>query len=242
MAAASLLVSAVAVAAAAARSNRLRSERTAPYRHMLEAVVMRRGELVPLPLPLYVTDTYLGGWNQFDLTIHPDLDLATEIYYAPDPSVSSNYSTAAFGERAFVRQRLELMQRSGLTPALHIMPHRLIYRNASSGTFELMEWNDEGARVGGQFLNSVALFQVKSAVKWSGCRLCRFIPVIASLKLRAVGCCPVTLPADTRGAEAAVHIDLRHVSFVRFHPSRTRIDHVQTTVLVRLQQPVLCLF
>jgi hypothetical protein len=130
------------------------------YRYELEAAVMRGNELVPLPLPLYVTDTYLGGWNQFDLTLHPDLDLSTEIYYAPDPSVSGNYSTACFGERAFVRRRLELMQRSGLTPAIHIMPHRLVYRNASSKAFELMLWEDEGARVDGQFLNSVALFQV----------------------------------------------------------------------------------
>ena len=120
---------------------------------------MRSGVLVPLPLPLYVTDTYLGGWNQFDLSRNPGLDLSTEIYYQPDPTVSGNYSTACFGERAFVRRRLALMKSSGLTPALHIMPHRLIHRNTTSDKFELMPWSDEGARVDGQFMNSVALFK-----------------------------------------------------------------------------------
>eukprot|EP01045_Picozoa_sp_COSAG04_P022760 COSAG04_NODE_2618_length_3845_cov_7.274693_1_plen_70_part_10 len=32
-----------------------------PYRHALEAAVLRDGALAPLPLPLYVTDTYMGG-------------------------------------------------------------------------------------------------------------------------------------------------------------------------------------
>ena len=90
------------------------------YQHELEAVVMRNDALVALPLPLYVTDTYMAGWEQFDLTIHPNLDLGTEIYYAPDPSVSGNYSADCFGERAFVRRRLALMQKSGLTPAIHV--------------------------------------------------------------------------------------------------------------------------
>jgi hypothetical protein len=127
----------------------------------------------------------MAGWEQFDLSIHPNLDLGTEIYYAPDPSVSGNYSTDCFGERAFVRRRLALMQKSGLTPAIHvrstrlaafaapvasrtavdatavgtpqIMPHRLIQKNATTGKFELEYWGDEGARVDGKFMNSVSV-------------------------------------------------------------------------------------
>ena len=129
-----------------------------PYRHALEAAVLRDGALAPLPLPLYVTDTYMGGWNEFDLSAHPELDLSTKVFYAPDPAVARNYSTAAFGDRGFVRQRLALMQRSGLTPAVHIMPHRLIQR-AANGSFVLQDWRDEGARVDGEFLTSVALFE-----------------------------------------------------------------------------------
>ena len=128
------------------------------YRHALEAAVLRDGALAPLPLPLYVTDTYMGGWNEFDLSAHPELDLSTKVFYAPDPAVARNYSTAAFGDRGFVRQRLALMQRSGLTPAVHIMPHRLIQR-AANGSFVLQDWRDEGARVDGEFVTSVALFE-----------------------------------------------------------------------------------
>ena len=58
-----------------------------------------------------------------------------------------------------MRRRLALMKASRLTPALHIMPHRLIYRNTTSDRFELMTWSDEGALVDGQFMNSVALFK-----------------------------------------------------------------------------------
>lgn len=129
------------------------------YQHAVEAAVLRDGSLVTLPLPLYVTDTYMGGWNEFDLSIHPQLDLSTKVYYAPDPVIVGNYSTATFGDRGFVLRRLQLMQRSGLTPALHIMPHRLIQR-ASNGTFVLEEWTDEGARVGGKLIVSVHLFKV----------------------------------------------------------------------------------
>ena len=128
------------------------------YQHALEAAVLRDGALMPLPLPLYVTDTYMGGWNEFDLATHPKLDLSTKIFYSPDPRSAWNYSTTTFGDRNFVRHRLELMQRSGLTPALHIMPHRLIQR-ARNGSFVLEHWTDEGARMDGELLVSVSLFK-----------------------------------------------------------------------------------
>ena len=53
--------------------------------------------------------------------------------YAPDPVRVGNYSSDLFGNRTFVRRRLQLIKDSGLTPAIHIMNRHLIARNTTGG-------------------------------------------------------------------------------------------------------------
>ena len=131
----------------------------AAYEHALEAAVLRNGALVPVPTPLYVVDVYMGGWNEFDLRVHPRLDLGTKIWYVPDPARVGNYSTANFGDAGYVRRRLALLRRSGLTPAIHIMSRHLIARTGdASEPYALKDWDDEGAFVNGTMRFSADLF------------------------------------------------------------------------------------
>jgi hypothetical protein len=196
--------------------------------HDLEATVMRGGALVPLPTPLYITDTYMGGWNQFDLSIHPTQNLSSEVFYTPDPAVAGNYSTANFGSRDFVRRRLALMQRSGLTPAIHIMAHRLIYRNATSGAFELQRWADEGARVDGVFMNSVELFTTL------------YRPILEELEIPYIliyGARPAhpLTPCRLPSLILVGTLTCRYVSDLRLDPAGRRRTNLEATLLGRAQ-------
>ena len=51
------------------------------YNHHFEASVLRRGNLIHLPPPLYVVDVYMGGWNEYDQRQHPHLDLGSKIWF-----------------------------------------------------------------------------------------------------------------------------------------------------------------
>ena len=54
---------------------------TRAYDHDFEAVVLRQGQRVRLPSPLYVVDVYMGGWNEYDQRQHPRLDLGSKTWF-----------------------------------------------------------------------------------------------------------------------------------------------------------------
>ena len=130
------------------------------YQYDLRATVMVDGETVELPRPLYFTDVYMGVWDEYDLTQHPDLDLGDKVYYVPNKEPGPFYigpmSSANFGDPDTVRRKLTIIKNAGLYPMPHIMSRRLIRKEGSAHT--LCEWNDYGALVDGEMLYSYDLF------------------------------------------------------------------------------------
>ena len=54
------------------------------YQYELQAIVKVDGKIVRLPKPMYFTDFYMGAWNEYDLSRHPNLDLGTKLFYVPN--------------------------------------------------------------------------------------------------------------------------------------------------------------
>jgi hypothetical protein len=106
---------------------------------------------------MYFTDVYMGAWNEFDLSRHPDLDLGTKVFYAPNEHEGEfyigPYSSENFGRPETVRRRLRIIKDAGLYPAIHIMSRQLI-----GDDHRLRQWDDYGAQVDGEMLFSYDLF------------------------------------------------------------------------------------